>query len=400
MSTGSPDYLDLFTHTEEETGDNINWIYWLTSFHQLLEDINKRPIGLDALLENQLGHLPKFQKLHIYSISNSGVEIELIFPLWASVSEIHDDFQNFHIWAWNSFIGQSSRGRTCTLFLPQQVKIELIFALRAVVSEIWADFKKCHIWAWNLAIGQSTRSCSYTLFLPLGVKIELILALWAAVSKIQADFQNCLIWAWNMAIGQSARSHTYTIVRPQGVETEPIFALRAAISEIWGDFQNCHIWAWNLAGQSSRCCTYTLFLPQGVEIELIFALQAAVSKIRTNFQNCHIWAWNLASGQSSRSCTYITSDNLNYSGVPNFILFCSTVAHFPDNWGFWFLHRVKWWILNWKKIINNRKLKILKIPRSFVRTIGKKIQEKFERFRLRFVGGVAFWNFGSHRVPC
>ncbi len=30
---------------------------------------NKRPMGLDALLENQLGHLPKFQKLHIYSLS-------------------------------------------------------------------------------------------------------------------------------------------------------------------------------------------------------------------------------------------------------------------------------------------------------------------------------------------
>ncbi len=30
---------------------------------------NKRPMGLDALLENQLGHLPKFQKLHIYPLS-------------------------------------------------------------------------------------------------------------------------------------------------------------------------------------------------------------------------------------------------------------------------------------------------------------------------------------------
>ncbi len=42
---------------------------------------NKRPMGLDALLVNQLGHLPKFQKLHIYSIFASGVEIELIFTL-------------------------------------------------------------------------------------------------------------------------------------------------------------------------------------------------------------------------------------------------------------------------------------------------------------------------------
>ncbi len=43
--------------------------------------VNKRPMGLDDLLENQLGHFPKFQKLHIYSISTSGVEIEFIFTL-------------------------------------------------------------------------------------------------------------------------------------------------------------------------------------------------------------------------------------------------------------------------------------------------------------------------------
>ena len=34
---------------------------------------------------------------------------------------------------------------------------------------------------------------------------------------------------------------------------------------------------------------------------------------------------------------------------------------------------------------------------SYVTTIRKKIQEKFETFQLRFVG-VAFWNVRSHRV--
>ncbi len=29
---------------------------------------------------------------------------------------------------------------------------------------------------------------------------------------------------------------------------------------------------------------------------------------------------------------------LNDFRIPNFILFCSTIALFPDNWGFWFLH--------------------------------------------------------------
>ena len=33
----------------------------------------KRPMGLDALLENQLSHGPKFQKLHIYPLCSPGV---------------------------------------------------------------------------------------------------------------------------------------------------------------------------------------------------------------------------------------------------------------------------------------------------------------------------------------
>ncbi len=49
----------------------------------------KRPMGLDLLLENQLGHLPKF---HIYSLSTPGFEIELIFTIGTAVSEIWADF--------------------------------------------------------------------------------------------------------------------------------------------------------------------------------------------------------------------------------------------------------------------------------------------------------------------
>ena len=50
-----------------------------------------------------------------------------------------------------------------------------------------------------------------------------------------------------------------------------------------------------------------------------------------------------------------------------------------------------------KKIIKNQKLKISKIPNagSFMGTIGRKIQDKFQNFWQQFVGGVAFWNFNS-----
>ena len=103
-----------------------------------------------------------------------------------------------------------------TLFLPEGGEIELIFALRGTVSEIWACFQNWHIWARNLAICQSARSCTYTVSLPQGGEIDLILALRAAASEIWADFQNCHFWACNLAICQRARSCTYTVFLPQG----------------------------------------------------------------------------------------------------------------------------------------------------------------------------------------
>ncbi len=81
---------------------------------------NKRPMSLDALLENQLGHLPNF---HIYSLSTPWVEIALIFTLGGVVSEIQADFQNCNIWALNLAIGQSTRSCTYTLFPHQGVEI-------------------------------------------------------------------------------------------------------------------------------------------------------------------------------------------------------------------------------------------------------------------------------------
>ncbi len=88
----------------------------------------------------KLGHWTKFPKLHVYPGGR-----KLIFAPWAAFSEIGAVFQNWHIWAWNLAIRQSSRSCTYTLSLPQRVEIELIFTLWAVVSEIWADFQNCHI---------------------------------------------------------------------------------------------------------------------------------------------------------------------------------------------------------------------------------------------------------------
>ena len=70
----------------------------------------------------------------------------------------------------NLTIDQTSKSCTYmyTLFLPHGIEIELIFALWAMISEIRTDFQNCHIWAWNLAISQSFRSCTYTPSNPRG----------------------------------------------------------------------------------------------------------------------------------------------------------------------------------------------------------------------------------------
>ena len=124
---------------------HLIWINYSKSvFH--LTKYGEAKIGIrgDILQEYTCGQSSGMVK----NVSH-GVEIELIFALWAAVSEI----QNCHIWAWNLAFGQSSRSCTYTLFLPQGGEIDLIFTLRAAVSEIWADFQNCHIWAWNLGIG-------------------------------------------------------------------------------------------------------------------------------------------------------------------------------------------------------------------------------------------------------
>ncbi len=196
-------------------------------------------MGLDALLENQHGHWPKFQKLHIHSLSTPGASKLSLFSLYgqwfpryglifkiitfgheiwplAKVSEVAHKL---------SFYIRGSKLSLFSLYGQWFPRYGLIFKIITFGHEIWPlakfsevahklsfylrgpklslfslyrpIFKNCHIWAWNLAIGQTSRSCMYTDFLPQGVKIELIFALRAVISEIGADFQICHIWAWN-----------------------------------------------------------------------------------------------------------------------------------------------------------------------------------------------------------
>ncbi len=80
----------------------------------------------------KLGHWPKF---HIHLLLPPRVEIKLNFALRAAVSEIWAVFQKCRIWAWNLARGKSSWNSAYTLFPSQGVEIELIFAL-------WAQFPR------------------------------------------------------------------------------------------------------------------------------------------------------------------------------------------------------------------------------------------------------------------
>ena len=231
----------------------------------------------------KLGKWPKFQKLHIYSLSTVEGQNWAYFCSTGSGFRDTANYLNCHIWAWSCVY---------TLFLPQGVESEFILSRQRFPRYVPSFKIAIFAWAWNLAI-KVTKVPEFAHILSFYLRwSKLSLALLrAVVSEIRANFLNCHIWGWSCI-------YMSTLFLLQGVETEFIFALLAAVSEIRTKFQNCNIWAWNLTSdQSSRICTNTDFLPQGVKTELIFALRAAVSEIRANFLNCHIWAWNFASGQ-------------------------------------------------------------------------------------------------------
>ena len=104
------------------------------------------------------------------------------------------------------------------------------------------------------------------------------------------------------------------------------------------------------------------------------------------------WHWKLQ-GQRYTAYVLLLPDGPKFHSVSLY-----------DRSFFWFLHSAQWWMWNFQtEIVKNRKLKMSKISNVHVVFWGPfwdKIQDKFGNFSLRFVGGVAFWNVGSHRVPC
>ncbi len=205
---------------------------------------NKRPMGLDALLENQHGYWPKFRSCTYTLFLSQGVEIELILALMVISSWDTGRFsklslfllygQQFsrygHIWAWN--LAKVLKVAHIPFFYPRGSKLSLLSHYKQQFPRYGRALSKLPYLGMKLGQWPSDRSCTYTLSLFQGIKIEFIFILWAAVSEIVADFQNCHIWAWNLhalpfvTIPEVAHILSF----PQGLKIELILTLRTADS--------------------------------------------------------------------------------------------------------------------------------------------------------------------------
>ncbi len=138
----------------------------------------------------QLGHWPKFQKLHIHYLNPKGVTWAALFSLYVQhfpsyglifkiTIFVHETWPQAKVPEVAHILSVNSRGSKWSLF-----------SLFEQWFPRYRPISKLPYWAWNMATDQSSRSCTHTLFQPLmGVEIELIFTLWAAVSKIWADFK-------------------------------------------------------------------------------------------------------------------------------------------------------------------------------------------------------------------
>ena len=251
--------------------------------------LNKRPMGLDVLLENHATWpLTKVPEVAHTLSQPQGSDLScLIFPLCAAFSKLWVDFQNYHICAWNLATGQSSRSCTYTLCQLQGVEMELVFTLWAVVSEIQTNFKITILGMKHGHRPKFQKLHTYSLSTPDGGRNWAYFYSMSSGFQDMGRFQNCHIWAWILVIGQSSRrcTYVYTLFPPQGGgkggggQNWVYFWSMGSSFRHTGRVSKLPYLGMKLGHWPSRSSTCAPFLPQGVEIKLIFTLRAAVSEI-------------------------------------------------------------------------------------------------------------------------
>ncbi len=119
--------------------------------------------------------------MHIYSISNPGVEIELIFALQAAVSEIWAEFQ-IGVSGHETCLAIGQSCRSCTIFLSQGEGLKLgLYPHYGHGFPGYGPIFKIAIFG---HLAKAAEVAHTRPFYPRGIEIELIFTLRAAVSKI------------------------------------------------------------------------------------------------------------------------------------------------------------------------------------------------------------------------
>ncbi len=241
-------------------------------------------MGLDALLENQLGHGPKFQKLHIHSLSSPGGGVGWYLGYFSSTGSGFRDM--------GPFLKLPYFGMKLGKW-PKFQKLH-IYPLCSPGGRNWGYFcstgsgfqdtgpfsKLPYIWVRNLASGQSSRSCTYTLFLPQRVEIELnsLYAQW--FPRYRLIFKIAIFGHETWPLAKVPELAHILSFYPTGSKLS-LFSLYKQRFLRYRLFSKIAIKlgheTWPLA------FVHILFLPHRVEIGLIFTLLAGVSNFMGRF---------------------------------------------------------------------------------------------------------------------
>ena len=123
-------------------GGGRNWNYFRSigsGFRDMGQFLNLPYLGME------LGHWPSPRSCRYTPFLPQGVQIELIFALWAAVCEKQANFQNCHIWAWN--LAKVQKLHTYTFSTSGGGNWAYFHSTVSGFWDIdWSDFQNCHIW--------------------------------------------------------------------------------------------------------------------------------------------------------------------------------------------------------------------------------------------------------------
>ncbi len=262
MKLGNGESAKTCTYTlSTPGGKNLAYFHSTGSGFQNKSRFSKLPY-----LGMKLDHWPKYQKLHIYSLATLGGRNWAYFRSTSSGFRDTGRFSKLAIFGHETWpLATVAHTHQCTLFLPQGVEIELIFALWAAVSELRAVFQN---WPYlGMKFGDWQKLHMHTNVLssyPKGSKLSLFSLFGQQFPRYGPIFKIAIFGheTWPLAKVPEV-AHILSFL-PMGSKLN-LFSLYGQRFPRYGPiFKIGHIWAWNLAiGQSARSCKYTLFLLQG-----------------------------------------------------------------------------------------------------------------------------------------